>query len=736
MRETKATIREGAVGPITYVLSTLYGNPDKSVMREYIANGLDAHIEAGIDRPVEVDLPSRENPNLVIRDFGTGLNRTGLEEVFFAYGESTKTNTNEQIGTFGLGAKSAYSITTTWTVTSIHEGLRYTAAMSLDENDIPVMRLISDGVPVKSDPYNPDADKSGVTVSIPIKLDHYRGEETWRELATALGRWFPKGLVDFGIDTAHWTNTSPRHGDIISDTGDSYGGRGDLRVLMGGILYEINHNARATIQRQVRDTLSATVSAHITARGHMPGDDPREEGSAANAENRFRSSLADMPAALTEWAMNRVVEVPVGSVNLLPSREELRANNTTVNAVVTAIVGSLTPVADKLAAFNEPKRTVLRTAMALVSTYKLDLTKTLTCAGIPIASKVSDYGVKEHYHNLSIPGIVNKCPERILVTEVPSDRLPYIRIFRNAAPYASGFKVFYTKNKSTGNAYLDADLATAFPTRGDHDEQTKANVLTYDEYCVLAKKYAAENREQRPPQDKNGGKMRVEIVGDKGHSTAHYRTEFIGIHEIADLVDKLDASVYLTENQVWVGGRERALAESLGFPAVVVWRGRRKEETVKQFIPDIAPVSELYKTLEAKAVDAVLSAVSAEDIRALRFFHSEDGRYGLMAAAEGLISAHPDLLQGSRVTKAWVTYARGRDLNTKLSDDKHPHILTLATGLSGSIVRGIITSLESNRLPEPDHPATADLWPLVPGSVRGSDPKTLRHLAMYLAMIG
>lgn len=78
-------------------------------MREYATNARDSHAAAGSDRPIEVDLPAhRPEPVLVVRDFGVGLSEQEIMDVYARYG--TKRDTDDQVGAFVLGCKSAFAL--------------------------------------------------------------------------------------------------------------------------------------------------------------------------------------------------------------------------------------------------------------------------------------------------------------------------------------------------------------------------------------------------------------------------------------------------------------------------------------------------------------------------------------------------------------------------------------------------------------------------------------------------
>ena len=87
-------IKESGIGHIFHILrNQLYSDKETAVLREYATNAADAHVEVGTpDKPIEISLPSRFNPELKIRDFGPSLNEQEIKDIFAFYGESERAN--------------------------------------------------------------------------------------------------------------------------------------------------------------------------------------------------------------------------------------------------------------------------------------------------------------------------------------------------------------------------------------------------------------------------------------------------------------------------------------------------------------------------------------------------------------------------------------------------------------------------------------------------------------------
>lgn len=115
----------GDMGVVLDILTRLYSNPIQTLTQEYISNARDAMRENNnTNDNIEITLPTKINPSLKIRDYGLGLSQERIKTVFLLYGNSTKRDTNNQTGGFGIGAKSAWSYTDSFMVTSFHKGLK------------------------------------------------------------------------------------------------------------------------------------------------------------------------------------------------------------------------------------------------------------------------------------------------------------------------------------------------------------------------------------------------------------------------------------------------------------------------------------------------------------------------------------------------------------------------------------------------------------------------------------
>lgn len=147
------------MGLIMQMLTKLYNDPIRTITQEYIANARDANREIRQSRKVEVIAPSRFAPVMSIKDFGPGLSPDRIDNVFMFYGASTKRHTNNQNGGFGIGAKSAWAYTDSFTIISNHEGMKrtYIAAKLGHEANLNLISEVATNEP------------NGTTIEIAVK---------------------------------------------------------------------------------------------------------------------------------------------------------------------------------------------------------------------------------------------------------------------------------------------------------------------------------------------------------------------------------------------------------------------------------------------------------------------------------------------------------------------------------------------------------------------------------------
>lgn len=115
------------IGDPRWVMRTqaeLYSDVSTAIIREYSTNAYDAHVMAGHSDPIEVTLPSAFNPEFIVRDHGVGMDIDDFRNIYTQFGTSNKRGSNTTNGMLGYGSKSGVAYTTSFTVTSVKNGIK------------------------------------------------------------------------------------------------------------------------------------------------------------------------------------------------------------------------------------------------------------------------------------------------------------------------------------------------------------------------------------------------------------------------------------------------------------------------------------------------------------------------------------------------------------------------------------------------------------------------------------
>lgn len=141
--------------------SKMYSNPMLAIAREITSNARDAHREVGkASEPIHVHLPTSLEPYYKIKDFGPGISPDRMTNIFIKYTASTKRNDNTQTGGFGLGAKTPFAYSDQFSVTTVHNGTKYSYICSIDDTRVGKLVLLD---------QRPSAESNNTEISIPVK---------------------------------------------------------------------------------------------------------------------------------------------------------------------------------------------------------------------------------------------------------------------------------------------------------------------------------------------------------------------------------------------------------------------------------------------------------------------------------------------------------------------------------------------------------------------------------------
>ena len=210
---------------MTILRDTLYSDKVLAVLREYGANAWDAHREVKkYDVPIKVVLPTLKEPTLIIQDYGRGLSHEEVFQIYTQYGASTKRGSDDSVGMLGIGSKSGFAYSDSFTVVSCHGGKRRTYVAVLDDTEKGQINLFSE---------DDCGDETGIAVHIPVK-----SEDIWEFTAKAkdLYKYFiPQPDINVQLDDIQQTILT--NGAIFSKDSQV-----DWVAVMGCVPYRINLN--------------------------------------------------------------------------------------------------------------------------------------------------------------------------------------------------------------------------------------------------------------------------------------------------------------------------------------------------------------------------------------------------------------------------------------------------------------------------------------------------------------
>lgn len=278
----------------TLLTSNLYSKPINSFLRETVANAYDSHIEAGNKEPILLLIQEIEKyystirsgdssykVRISIRDYGTGLSPERFEEIYRNIGSSTKRDSNDFIGAFGIGRFSCLSCADQANITSYYNGKKYSYLMYKNGSGINIDAI---GSPVDGD------FKNGLEVSVVTKVTENTLTEALFEL-----QFFDMLYVEY-----------KRKDTTDSDTVSEFVKKFNDRKFSDFKYFSLSISGRRAYDKFVR---MGNVLYNIDS-------------------NKFSGFFASSYI---------VPNVPVGSIDITPNRENVQYTDKTINAINNAI---------------------------------------------------------------------------------------------------------------------------------------------------------------------------------------------------------------------------------------------------------------------------------------------------------------------------------------------------------------------------------------------------------------
>lgn len=286
--------RDVAIGSVAFILDMfsdkVYSHKERAVIRELSCNAHDAHVTAGTTEvPFDIHLPTSLEPWFSLRDYGTGLADSDIANVYGAIGISTKRESNELIGGFGIGSLSPYSLCDSFTVISYFNGTVSTYQCMRDSKRRPVV------IPLGSSPTN---EPNGLEVKLTVEDKSY----TFQQEAIHVFKFW-EGTIP-NINNKDVEKSCKEARDEYTFKGDNYGistGYGSMVAVMGNIAYKIPSEL---------DVFS--TEGYITFEiGELEFDSARENLIMNDAVSEtIKSRFAEIKKTIKEVAIERINQSP------------------------------------------------------------------------------------------------------------------------------------------------------------------------------------------------------------------------------------------------------------------------------------------------------------------------------------------------------------------------------------------------------------------------------------------
>jgi hypothetical protein len=298
--EVNCTIDAEDMRYVASLLRNNYSNTRLAVVREVSANALDANLEAGSTRPIEIKLPTTMNPTFSVRDFGGGLSQDEVFHLYSKYGKSTKRTSNNYIGAFGIGKFAPLSYGDNFTCVSYNGGKKTSYNIFVDESDdTKIVKLHEE----------PSTEPSGLSIEVAIADDD---KDEFREVVQKFFQFFsddemPKflGVEDnFIVKREKVLESNNDSWFVLGEEGTrNYYSRNESHVIMGRVAYPLDSTA-IKVENFVNNSDSSTQN--------------------------ILNHLLSMEGFY--------LRVPLGSVKLHHSREALEYNKSTQKKIVSSLL--------------------------------------------------------------------------------------------------------------------------------------------------------------------------------------------------------------------------------------------------------------------------------------------------------------------------------------------------------------------------------------------------------------
>lgn len=234
----------------------IYSDKVSAVIRELCCNAHDSTVTAKHGRPFTVNVPTNLETNFWVEDTGLGIDPDKIVDIFWTYGASTKTDSNETIGALGLGSKSPFAYTkSSFLVVNRYNGVEYKYFCFINEVGIPDGKLVYEAA---------TTEPNGVRVELAVRAGDVGAFR--QRIVRLFSFWDDANMPTFHGDTSvvdsiklikSGRKLSGKNWELRGSYDDV--GRGAYAV-MGGVPYPINFRSLGSTSRALQMVCDSMIN--------------------------------------------------------------------------------------------------------------------------------------------------------------------------------------------------------------------------------------------------------------------------------------------------------------------------------------------------------------------------------------------------------------------------------------------------------------------------------------------
>ena len=207
--------------------SQIYTYKERAIIRELVCNAYDSHLMAKTSLPIQIKI-DQNTQTLSIIDHGIGMTQKQMEKLYTTYFDSNKNDTNDFIGGLGLGSKSPFCYTDSFSVISKCKG-KLTEYLCFIGETGPQLVLQN----------QENCLDSGFEVIIPLKTEDMR--KFIEEAKVFISECIDKANIELWVDSKKIDDITPAYKKFITDNfySDHRSSYGTFTVRMGIVRYSV-----------------------------------------------------------------------------------------------------------------------------------------------------------------------------------------------------------------------------------------------------------------------------------------------------------------------------------------------------------------------------------------------------------------------------------------------------------------------------------------------------------------